>query len=478
MASLYKRTTILTVCRLLNQCMTVISPVILVRVLDIESYGQYREFLLYVMLLASFITMSIPGNLLYFIPKSPQNEARYVTNTAVMLFVSYAVGAILIYLSRSVIIAKTSFDFTMPLIIYLFFFVNLEFLNSFWLAHKRADYVMYYTLTRVMLQVAVVAVVAYVFRDVSIIIWSMVAVGAVKFGFCLFLLLRKRMLNPSINWPSLKEQLVFVVPLGIGAVILHFNRQVGQFLISARMGPEALALFSIGCTQVPVMVIIRQSLSDVIFPELVERNKKDVTAGIRLWKKANVVYCFVAFPLFTVLLFFAEPLIEFAFTAKYLPAVPVFRIYLLLMVRQCFEMGSPLRALNQNKHFITGNVLSFVLNMGLIIVLFEYVGFSGPAIAFICADIGMAIYLGFRIMKSYNLPLNRLFYWKKIFLITGCCVLPIPVLLLDPYLPMPRILNATVLGGVFCIGYFIFVRMAMVEEIEMLWARLLKRFRK
>ena len=124
MASLYKRTTILTVCRLLNQCMTVISPVILVRVLDIESYGQYREFLLYVMLLASFITMSIPGNLLYFIPKSPQNEARYVTNTAVMLFVSYAVGAILIYLSRSVIIAKTSFDFTMPLIIYLFFFVK------------------------------------------------------------------------------------------------------------------------------------------------------------------------------------------------------------------------------------------------------------------------------------------------------------------------------------------------------------------
>jgi len=477
MASLYKRTTILTVCRLLNQCMTVISPVILVRILDMESYGQYREFLLYVMLLASFIAMGIRGNLLYFIPKSPQNEARYVTNTTVMLFVSYGVGAVLIWLFRGVIVAKTSFDFTLPLIVYLFFFVNLDFLNSFWLAHKRADVVMYYTLTTVMLRVSVVVVVAYVFRDVSVIIWSMVAVGAAKFAFCLVFLLRKRLLKPYVDWPSLKKQLVFVVPLGIGAVILHFNRQIGQFLISARMGAEALALFSIGCTQVPVMAIVRQSLSDVVFPELVERNKKDTAAGIRLWKKANVMYCFFVFPLFTVLLFFAEPLIEFAFTAEYLPAAPVFRIYLLLMVRQCFEMGSPLRALNQNKHFVMGNVLALALNLGLIVVLFKYIGFLGPAIAFVAADVGMALYLGFRIIKGYEISMSRLFYWKKILTIAGCCILPLPVLLTGPYLPLSGIQSAAVLGAVFFVAYYTLIRLVKVEEVETLWARLTRRLR-
>ena len=92
--------------RLITFSILFLSPIFLVRILDIRSYGQYREFMVYAMLLFNFLGFAINSNLLYFIPKYPEKETKCVTQTALYMLTSSLMGIVLIYLGKSLILAN------------------------------------------------------------------------------------------------------------------------------------------------------------------------------------------------------------------------------------------------------------------------------------------------------------------------------------------------------------------------------------
>ncbi len=59
MASLTKRTVTLVISETLKYSVQFLSPILLVRILDKEVYGQYKEFIVYSSLLLTFISFSI-----------------------------------------------------------------------------------------------------------------------------------------------------------------------------------------------------------------------------------------------------------------------------------------------------------------------------------------------------------------------------------------------------------------------------------
>src|SRR6185437_5647714 len=65
-----------------------ISPIILVRLLTVEQFGRYREFLLYASVLQSIAVFSISDSVLYCIPANPASRWRMVRQTAVLLALS------------------------------------------------------------------------------------------------------------------------------------------------------------------------------------------------------------------------------------------------------------------------------------------------------------------------------------------------------------------------------------------------------
>ena len=58
-------------------------------------------------------------------------------------------------------------------------------------------------------------------------------------------------------------------------------------------------------------------------------------------------------PAWVLLSYFAEPLISLAFTDAYVAATPLFQVFLLLMLRQCFQYSTLLRAVEDNASFAT-----------------------------------------------------------------------------------------------------------------------------
>ena len=86
--------------RLLNQALALLSPLLLVRLLDIVEYGRYRQFMVVAMLITSLGGFALSANLTYLLARSPERAALDLTKTSVlMLFVS-VVSALVVILFR------------------------------------------------------------------------------------------------------------------------------------------------------------------------------------------------------------------------------------------------------------------------------------------------------------------------------------------------------------------------------------------
>lgn len=463
MASLTKRTTILVVCRTLNFGVQLLSPIFLTRILDPHAFGQYCEFILYAMISAVIIAFSIPNNLIYFVPNRPEKERQIVSHSALFLLLMSLVGILVLFLGGDLLRSRTSYDFVVPLMLYVFFFVNLDFFEGYCLGKRRTIAVLYYSTARTVARIAAVVLAAYFSRDIMFVLKVMIAVEAVKCAFLAFYF--RRHLTTRLDAALVKEQLRFIVPLGSAEVIGYCNSELAKLVISVTMGVERLALYKIGSYQIPVIGIIRSSVIDVLFPDMAVAGERD---RLRLWQRANVVFCFMIFPVFAVFMYHARTFIETLFTDRYISAVPLFRIYLIMMVLQCFEMGTPLRAANRNRPFIFGSILSLAVDIGFILAFFKIIGFIAPAIAIVLGETSIAFYLGRKVMRLYAVGAGGLLMWRKILSVAAACVAAFPALFAGELFAMNAVARAVVFSCLYLGVYLLVVWRFRIDEVELI----------
>ena len=472
--SLTKRTLTLALSETLNFAVQFLSPIFLTRILDIKAYGQYREFIVYSSLALTFTSFSIKSNLLYFISKDPDNEKKYIGNTVILLFILSSIGAIVLFILKGYFRSITSYDFVPYLIIYIMVYQNIDLLDNLWLAKKRSDYVLYWSSTNAIVRTGLLLAVAYFTRDIFSIIYLLIILELLKTSVTVTYLVKAKLFSINLNFSFLREQLKFIVPSGIAVMILKFNTDISKVIISSNLGPAALAIYAVGSQNIPLLNIIRNSVSNVIFPEMANKISRNPLTALNLWNKSNVLYLFLMAPLFIILFFYSHLIIETLFTAKYLAAVPLFQIYLLLMIRKCFEMGTPIRALNKNKYFVIGNILSFIVNIILLFTLFKLIGFLGPAIAAVATEFTLAIFLASKILDLYKIKIKDLLSWNKLLKIVLTSILTMPILFIDHYIHfMPKI-TAIILSGIYFAIYLLIIRRIGIEEVDLFMNKMLK----
>jgi O-antigen/teichoic acid export membrane protein len=102
------------------------------------------------------------------------------------------------------------------------------------------------------------------------------------------------------------------------------------------------------------------------------------------------------------------------FTDTYVSATPYFQVFLLLMVRQCFQFSTPLRSVEDNASFAHANLIALVINAALIVTLMPKFGLWGPTLGLVVGQTWTSFYLGTRVLKRYGLPLSELCQWGKL----------------------------------------------------------------
>jgi O-antigen/teichoic acid export membrane protein len=413
MSSFVSRGAVLATARLLNQALALLSPLLLVRLLEIDEYGRYRQFMATAMFITSLGGFALAANLNYLIARSPERQSADISNTCLLMLALSLVSALVVVLARQWLVPPEIAGSWLLLAVYVFLFLNLEVLVSYWLAHGQSGQVMAYTLGVTVWRLATLLAATYWLRDVELIFVTLVCAEALKNLWVYVWMRRRGLLVFRWDAPAMREQLRLATPLGAGSVLYKLN-DFGKVVVGNQMGAVPMAIYTTAAFQVPLVNIVQGALADVIFPDMVKRSQRDAMQGLLLWKRAQVLIFAVICPAWALLTYWADPIVRLLFTDAYAAAVPYFQVFLLLMLRQCFQFSTPLRSVEDNKSFAHANLMALFINAALIIALMPRFGLWGPTIGLVAGQAWSSIYLGSRVLRRYQLPLSGLCDWGKL----------------------------------------------------------------
>lgn len=417
MSGLGNRTAILTLSRLASYGLMLISPIFLVRLLTVEDFGRYREFLLYASILQAFAQFSINDSLLYCVPANPRSPWRLARQTALLTSCS----SLLVVVVLSAIDLGSGGQFVrgylVPLAAYTLLSVNLDFWEYFWLANGRAQPVFFYSASRLALRVIVVVSVAATTHDFHAVIWSLVALEGARFlaAAVAMLLFDRSRQEPVLDEPW-RDQLRFCIPSGTASLLAMLNRNISNVLVARMLGAAALAQYAIGRFGEPLVTTVRNSISAVILPEMVrkDRGKPGDGSAIAVWQKATVVNAIVLFPVIVFVARYAEALVTTLFGASYASAALVMQLYMLVVIRECFDFAPALRAVNRTRPLVESNIAGLVACSAAMLLLIPMAGLAGAMTAFVIASYVDVVWLGWRTHHAYGLGAGSLVPWRSV----------------------------------------------------------------
>lgn len=404
----------------MNQGLVVISPILLVRLLTVEEFGRYREFLLYAGLLSTICAFGINNSLLYFIPSRPHNVRQMVRQATAMTLATSALVVGVTLLADWIMGGAILGDVALPVAIYVLLFVNLDFWEFYWLAQRQPVPVFAYTTGRLVARIVVVVVAATISRDVMPIVWSLIALETARIvGSAIAWHRAGGTLDRNANdgaaqescW---REQFHYCLPVGLALILVTLNKSLGNLFVTKTLGVVALAHYAIGTHIQPVIGVLRNSISDAVLPELAALKSTKGEGALELWKRSTIVSMILLTAAGVVLFEFAHTFVVTLFSRSYEPAVLIFQIYLLVLVREVFDFGVALRAVNRTAPIVTSSLFAIVLNLLLLVTVLPIWGLPAAALAFVISRWTEGLVLSRSTMRAYNIGVSQLARWKDL----------------------------------------------------------------
>ena len=140
----------------------------------------------------------------------------------------------------------------------------------------------------------------------------------------------------------------------------------------------------------------------------------DMPAMLELNSRANVMVGTLVYPLLAFAFVFAGEIVTIFYTAAYVDAAPVMRIYIVGLTAMVIELPSVMIMLRQGAFALGLNLIALILSVALSWYAAHWFGFEGAAVGSVTAiyiEIGATLR---RITLCTGIPLRRLQDWRTL----------------------------------------------------------------
>ena len=351
-----KRTTrgdalVLTGAAVVKALVQLLTPIALVRLLTQTEFGEFRLFWLVANTATLILPLGMSRSLLYFLPKSTAEErGLYVSQTYAYFLGIGLLAALVFVLGNWETSSLSDPEWVMP--VFLFFWVA----SSSPVQHvPNADQNVVWQASAIiaiaLLRAVTVLLPALIYRDIQVVFLGLLVWAALQFVILSYYIYTRH--GPNLRWPTytgLVQQVSFAAPFGLSQTLSGARRNVAQWLVVLLFSPAALAVFAIGTSFNAALKLVRGSLGNVLLPKISKSHAAGDTArAVRLNNRGNVAVAAIVTPIICWLWLFAEPVITLMYTADYIGAVPVLRVYLVMLLVMGIELGSVLMVLEQGR---------------------------------------------------------------------------------------------------------------------------------
>ncbi len=397
-------------------------PVVLTRCLDAAAFGEYRLLWLVAGTVVAVATLAMPASLYYYLPRSDVPAKRlYVNQTLIFLVLAGLVSAWAVSTWNPWLPAKlhdlARHEVVLPAFILLWIVASL--LDVLPTAEERVKWQAKATVSLAVLRAVSLSLVAVVTHELGPVLLVLLAFVAFKVALLVGYVARFHGLRgPVLRWSALVDQLQYAAPLGAAGALYGLRTQADQWVVAALFPLGLFASFSIAAVLGPLMNLFRQSVSYAFLPTMSRREATGDTAGLlELNSRGNIMVGALVFPLFAFAFVFADELVTIVYTATYLDAAPVIRVYIVGIAALVVELSSLTMLLRQAVFVMALNAIALILAVALDWYAAVHIGLAGAAVGGV-----IVIYIDrmatlWRISLLTGVPIRRMQDWKSLALL-------------------------------------------------------------
>ncbi len=389
--SLRTQTAYLFVGRIIGFVVGSLSPVILVRMMDGDTFGTYRQ-LMWVALVASELgRLAIPTSLYYFFPRKQNDRSRLMTQTMTLqILASLTVTAVFVGICGGLgwLPSGVGREYVWPMAGYLLLEGVSFIMEHLFIVEKKPRLVLLASISGPAMMFVVVVGSLLAFHTVMGIVYGLIAYSVLRGAFLTAYLIRHYRIGIGIvDRELLREQMHYMLPLAGSMIVGMIGAQIDKGIISGLMSPEQFAVYSLGGVSVlGAVTLFTNSLGNVCLTRLGELAAVNDRQAMRdLWHKLVVVNGIALIPSICFAFFFAYEIVVALYTKRYVACMGLFRINLLTLVMAISAYGTVPTALGRTKSIMAGNTIRSIVSSVLCVLLIPRIGLAGGAIALVAA---------------------------------------------------------------------------------------------
>ncbi|OFX46097.1 MAG: hypothetical protein A2046_04365 [Bacteroidetes bacterium GWA2_30_7] len=378
-----------------------------------EYIGYYETFL-FVSTAVTFFWLSGLTQALLPIYKKSNTFLYKVTEKTPVLFNSFLlivffsiISGIILLLFKAYILDKlinsAFIEYYNLLIVYVVISSPAYIIEYIYLLKNKPKLILEYGLISYILQLLIVCLPVIFNFNLIWVFYGLIFISIIRFFWLIVLVFQNSKLTLSFKF--IFEHLHLAWPLIVSSFLGGSAQYVDGFIITSKFDEATFAIFRFGARELPISVLLANAFSNAMLPEFSEDFKLDEL--INKIKKKSLVLMHLLFPLTIVMLLLSNTLFPIIFNSNFTESALIFNIYLLLIISRLLFPQTILIGLQQTKIILFTSVIEIIINVLLSLLLVNYIGISGVAIATVIAFLIEKLILSSFLYQKYDVTIYK-----------------------------------------------------------------------
>jgi O-antigen/teichoic acid export membrane protein len=399
-----------------DHAMQFLLPVLLARCLDAATFGEYRLLWLVVGTVVALASLNMGGSLFYFLPRLDAGRKKvYIHNTVLYLLGAGALLALAVSPWNPLLPASLQplarYGALVPAFVALWLAGTL--LDLLPTIEERIRWQACASISVAALRVVLVGAAAWFTGELQAVLWLLLAVVVLKLGLLAFYVHRHHGLGrPWFQGEAFHEQWRYSLPFGVSTGLFSLRGQVDQWVAASLFALSSFAAFTIAALVGQVVYVFRHSVMQAFLPSMSRLQAAgDVRGMMQMNARANAMVGAMLYPLLALAFVFAEEIVSIVYTAAFIEAAPVMRVYIVGMAAMVIEVGSIVLLLRQGPFVLRVSALVLAVSAVLSWAAAHEIGLTGAAVGSVVAIyLDRTLVLG-RVARHTGIALRDLQHW-------------------------------------------------------------------
>lgn len=402
--SLSKKAGVVVFSRILTALSTIISASCLTKLLSQTDYALLNFLLTSYLTALTLGQLGLPESVFYFFEKIPAAARKSLVLLVGRILLMLGAASCLIFVILTFVAPHWGFPVE-NLYLPLGFVVAVDLwsmmMPNVLIALDKAKQSAWLNVISGIAQLSSLVIPAALGYPVQTILWCFACYGMVRFVAAATFF---KACFPGKGTPlekgMVRRLLNYSVPVSAAQILWGLNKQLDKYVVAAFLPASVYAVYTNGAWEVPIIPTIAYSVAAVMMPSMVRHfannEKKEL---LTLWLKSIKKVSIVVLPLTMLVELIADELVVLLYTPEYIDSAIPLRIYTLMILQRVGTFSALLRAMGDTKTITRSAFLMICVNMFLNFPLLWMLGFAGPAVATLVANLCTWVY-AFRIIAT------------------------------------------------------------------------------